>query len=116
MPRSTLDLTCPYGIGTLRVMKPKTWVVSLLVSLMVVLTPMAWASPVDPGWIKGVYDDGDHDDVVTYLTSNAFWIPVLLAHHAIRSSVLALLDAPSDGSPIASPLLSPHPPRAPPLT
>jgi len=95
-------------------MKPRTWVVSLLVSLLVILTPMAWASPVDPSWIKGVYDDGDHDDVVIYLTSNAFGIAVLLAHHAIRSCVLALLEALSDGSHIASPPLSPYPPRAPP--
>jgi hypothetical protein len=34
-------------------MKPKVWVASLLVSLLAILTPMAWASPVDPGWIKG---------------------------------------------------------------
>jgi hypothetical protein len=35
--------------------KPKTWLVSLLVSLMVVLTPMAWASPVDPSWINPIH-------------------------------------------------------------
>ncbi len=88
---------------------------ALLVSLLVVLTPMAWASPVDPSWIKGVYDDGDHDDVMDYLTSNAFGIPILPVSHAIHGCVFALLDMPPDGGHIASPGRSPHPPRAPPL-
>ena len=88
---------------------------SLLVSLLVILTPMAWASPVDPSWTKGIYDDGDHDDVINYLTSNAFGIPALPVHVAIGIGVFALLDARQDGGHIASPALLPHPPRAPPL-
>jgi hypothetical protein len=50
-------------------MKRMVWVAGLLVALIVVLAPMAWASPVDPTWTKGVYDDADFDDVVSYLTS-----------------------------------------------
>ncbi len=50
-------------------MKRMVWVAGLLVTLMVVLAPMAWASPVDPTWTKGMYDDADFDDVVSYLTS-----------------------------------------------
>jgi len=50
-------------------MKRAAWFGWLLVGLMIVLTPMAWASPIDPSWTKGVYDDGDFDDVVSYLTS-----------------------------------------------
>jgi hypothetical protein len=96
-------------------MKPRVWIASLLVSLLVVLTPMAWARPVDPSWIKGIYDDGDHDDVVTYLTSNAFGVPVLPVYHAVLLLVFALLDPVLDGDRIASPPRSPHPPRAPPL-
>jgi hypothetical protein len=97
-------------------MKPKAWVASVLVSLLVLLTPLAWASPVDPSWIKGIYDDGDHDDVVTYLTSDAFGIPVLPVYHAGRLLVFAPLDPAFDGGRIASPLLLSHPPRAPPLS
>jgi hypothetical protein len=115
MPRSTVDITCPAEIGTLRAMKLRTSVVSLLVSLMVVLTSMVWASPVDPTWIKGVYDDGDHDDVMDYLTSNAFGIPILPVYRAILGCVFAPLDMPPDGGHVASPGRSPHPPRAPPL-
>ncbi len=28
------------------------------------LAPLAYASPPDQEWLAGVYDDGDHDDVV----------------------------------------------------
>ncbi len=34
-----------------------------LVPAMVVLTPLAYASPPDPVWVEGFFDDGDHDDV-----------------------------------------------------
>src|SRR5713101_4097437 len=49
-------------------MKRLIWLVWLLLSLMVILTPMAWASPPDPIWITGIYDDLDFDDGVVYLT------------------------------------------------
>src|SRR5215831_9560630 len=35
------------------------------------LTPMAYASPPDPSWINGVYDDADFDDVVVLVTLGA---------------------------------------------
>jgi len=35
------------------------------------LTPMAYASPPDPSWIHGLYDDGDFDDVVVLVTSGS---------------------------------------------
>ncbi len=28
------------------------------------LTPLAYASPPDPSWVRGIYDDADYDDVV----------------------------------------------------
>jgi len=43
--------------------------VLLLLLAVAALTPMAYASPPDPSWIKGVYDDGDFDDVVMLVTS-----------------------------------------------
>jgi hypothetical protein len=35
----------------------------------VALPTLAYASPPDPTWIPGIYDDADHDDVVTLATS-----------------------------------------------
>ncbi len=35
----------------------------------VALPAFAYASPPDPSWIPGIYDDADYDDVVTLATS-----------------------------------------------
>ena len=40
-----------------------------LLPALVLLTPLAYASPPDPAWISGFFDDGDHDDVVVLVTS-----------------------------------------------
>lgn len=40
-----------------------------LIAAIVTLTPLAQASPPDPSWIKGVYDDDDFDNVVIAVTS-----------------------------------------------
>ncbi|PYM91494.1 MAG: hypothetical protein DME04_18950 [Candidatus Rokuibacteriota bacterium] len=41
----------------------------VLIAVVVVLTPVALASPADPTWIAGIYDDGDYDDVILLVTS-----------------------------------------------
>ena len=57
------------------------WLIALaLLGVLTALTPLAYASPPDPSWIGGVYDDDDLDDVVIFVTS-AFsavesWSPV----------------------------------------
>ena len=58
-------------------MKRVVWTAGLLIALMVVLSPMAWASNTDPTWIKGWYDGGDFDDVIVYLTCGLSGIPGL---------------------------------------
>lgn len=45
--------------------------VLLLLGALVALTPLAYASPPDPTWIAGLYDDADYDDVVLAVTSTA---------------------------------------------
>jgi len=96
-------------------MKRTVWTTWLLVGLMVVLTPMAWASPVDPSWTKGVYDDADFDDVVTYLTSGTSTIPVLLVDELVPVHAFVPADsAPDERREVSSPLSS-QSPRAPPL-
>ncbi len=96
-------------------MKCRTWASWLLVGLMVVLTPMAWASPIDPSWIKGVYDGGDFDDVVTYLTSGTVAIPTLPVAELLPVLAFVPSDVATDERLGASLPLSPHSPRAPPL-
>lgn len=43
----------------------------LLLFLVGGLTPLAYASPPDPSWIGGIYDDADYDDVIVMITSAA---------------------------------------------
>jgi hypothetical protein len=95
-------------------MKRPIWLVWLLLSLMVALTPMAWASPPDPIWITGIYDDLDFDDGVVYLTCGMVGIPALpvVVQFAFLTYVPAD-PAPSQRLEVYS--LSSHPPRAPPL-
>ncbi len=44
------------------------FVVGLLLCLQFVLDPMAFASPPDPSWLSGFWDDADFDDVILHLT------------------------------------------------
>ena len=46
----------------------------LFVAGLVAMVPLAHASPPDPTWIAGLYDDGDHDTAVTAL-SDACGLP-----------------------------------------
>src|SRR5690348_14791046 len=39
-----------------------------LTGVLLVLVPLAYASPPDPTWIPGLYDDADYDDVVGLVT------------------------------------------------
>jgi hypothetical protein len=39
----------------------------LAVALLAVLPPLAAASPPDPTWTPGLYDDADFDDVVIFI-------------------------------------------------
>jgi hypothetical protein len=43
----------------------------VLVAVLLTLTALADASPPDPAWISGLYDDNDFDDVVGFVTSSA---------------------------------------------
>lgn len=47
---------------------PRVWPLCLLalglVVSLTVLPSLCHASPPDPTWVAGLYDDGDHDDVV----------------------------------------------------
>jgi hypothetical protein len=50
--------------------------VLVLVALMLTLTGLAYASPPDPTWIVGLYDDDDFDNVVDYITSSSHIVVV----------------------------------------
>jgi hypothetical protein len=49
-------------------MRSRGLVASLLLGVLLALPPCAHASPTDPTWIPGFYDDNDYDDVILFIT------------------------------------------------
>ena len=54
-----------------KVLAPRVLLVALITIAPLTLVTLAHASPPDPSWVQGIYDDADHDDVVIFLTSEA---------------------------------------------
>jgi hypothetical protein len=52
-----------------RTFAPRVLLVALVAIAPLTLTTLAHASPPDPSWLQGIYDDADYDDVVALLTS-----------------------------------------------
>jgi hypothetical protein len=49
-----------------------TRLVALLILIAIAsLMPLAHASPPDPTWVAGLWDDGDHDDVILLVCATA---------------------------------------------
>jgi hypothetical protein len=46
-------------------------VVLVLIGPIGGLTALAYATPPDPSWIGGIYDDADYDDVLLLITSES---------------------------------------------
>jgi len=78
------------------------------------LTPLAYASPPDPSWIRGIYDDADYDDVVVMITSAAAaTAPVLLVGLRQMPPLVGAAPQPADDA-VSTPSLSSLQSRAPP--
>ena len=72
----------------------RSLMVSLLVSVLVALTPLAYASPPDPTYISGLWDDGDYDDVVILVAGASSIVDVPAGYdHAFMHAVPAVLPA-----------------------
>ena len=48
---------------------PLVVLLAAIVVLQAVLPVLAYASPPDPSWVSGIYDDGDFDNVVVLIAS-----------------------------------------------
>ena len=55
---------------------PEILLASVTLVVPVILLALAYASPPDPAWIPGMYDDGDFDDVIVRVTSASGHVPV----------------------------------------
>ncbi len=89
-------------------------VVLITVAVLGALVPLAHASPPDQTWIRGLYDDGDYDDVVILGTSAVAVLDV--AAPVLGAGVLVAVDRVPD--PVPAPPsgrgTAPHCSRAPP--
>lgn len=86
----------------------------LVVGVVMSLAVLAYASPPDPDWISGFWDNGDYDDIVLFVTSGVG----ITASHAIEDGrpfvvVSALVSTLDDNRLAPRPRLS-SPTRAPP--
>src|ERR1700675_2184319 len=90
--------------------------VALLITVLIALTPLAYASPPDQTWLPGIYDNADYDDVILALTATggaaygACVAPVGPSHEAV-GSIMPL----KSSDPAEAPRV-PYRLRAPPLT
>jgi hypothetical protein len=88
----------------------------LLLLLVGGLTPLAYASPPDPSWIRGIYDDADYDDVVVLITSTAATtVPVLVVDLRLGPPLARWAAQPTD-DPLPTLSFSPLQSRAPPTS
>jgi hypothetical protein len=92
-----------------------TRLVALLILIAIAsLTPLAHASPPDPTWVAGLWDDGDHDDVILLVCATAAAmhsaLPTLDSRRAVVGVVTGLdPDAPPFRA--AAPVATRAPPR-----
>jgi hypothetical protein len=81
---------------------------------LLALRSLAFASPPDPSWIAGFWDDADYDDVVNLITSTSaspVSHPPVVPSPSIK--VVSLITA-TDDQPVAVPAPLLLQPRAPP--
>ena len=94
-------------------MRPRALVALLLVLAVAGLTPLAKASPPDPTWVAGFWDNGDYDDIVLLICATVADLPAPPAPPRATGEILARLEPAVP----AKPSLAVHasaPSRAPP--
>jgi len=90
--------------------------VVLVIIVPATLPALAYASPPDPCWIQGIYDDADYDDVVALATSATGNVaPVAFAHLQCRPPLIGNLPDSNEDAPLTRSASAVHP-RAPPAS
>jgi hypothetical protein len=97
-------------------MRPACALALLLLACLISVTPLAYASPPDPTWTVGFYDDADGDDIVVSLTGAA-WVVELTPPVSLIPLFVAVPFAPPNRPHLICSDIRPTPPgRAPPLS
>jgi hypothetical protein len=86
----------------------------LILIAIAALTPLAHASPPDPTWVAGLWDDGDHDDVILLVCATAAAVhsaPPTLDSRCAVVGVVTRLDPDAPPFRAAAPVATRAPPR-----
>jgi len=69
-----------------RHLAPHRWLALGLLPVLLALVPLAYASPPDPTWLAGFYDDADFDEIVMAVVSASGIVPdvILLSTEAAQ--------------------------------
>ncbi len=86
----------------------------LVVGAIALLAPLAHASPPDPVWIAGFWDNADYDDVVLLVTSAVGTADSGPPYVTVSAPVVIASVASPDESPLSTHPLSSWNTRAPP--
>ena len=97
-------------------MRVRSLCVAVLIGLTFVLTPMALASPPDESWPAGLWDDGDFDDVVLFLTGCCPAIAAPLTPDVVPVGLTLISVSHRDDGPIPALSFSLRDSRAPPAS
>jgi hypothetical protein len=95
-------------------MKRRVPLVVLLLGALLALAPLAHASPPDPTWIPGFYDDNDYDDVILVITGAVTAVDSHVADPIGLVTVCVGLVAPSKSQFVSARPLGSRSSRAPP--
>jgi len=90
---------------------------SLAFSLCVLigsLSVLAYASPPDPSWVRGVYDDADFDDVICLILANTGLVDDHASVEGRPDFVLLGAEVPPDDLSVVPDARGSSPSRAPP--
>jgi hypothetical protein len=98
-----------------RLSHTRTLLLGSILGVLLTLPVLAYASPPDPTWIAGLWDDADYDDVVILVTSTS---GIADANPFVEVKPLLFLVAslpPVDLQPVPAPASSLRHSRAPPV-
>jgi hypothetical protein len=89
--------------------------IPVLVGVLVCLRVLAYASPPDPTWIGGFWDDDDYDDVIIHITGKFSGTETVPGCSVQAHWVLVWVVPLDDDSSVSNPVIPRHLPRGPPL-
>ncbi len=92
---------------------PRLRALALVLALaLLALTPLAYASPPDPVWVSGFFDDGDNDDAVFLITSSSAALDPFPLNYSAPTPVHEPAPLHDDAGPVACLCRAPSDARA----